>query len=119
MNARKEKVAILCTFMGWTNINEEIGIGEHPRGGNRTLPILDHNLIDEVQDHLSGEQWDTYINELEMIMRNDVDSHLPSLKYAGLVNGKCVLMLKASADQKSDALINVLDFMFATLKVSR
>lgn len=109
MKDRTENVAALCSFMGWTEINNELGIGNHPRGGSRHLPLLDHNFIDEVQAYLSAEEWDSYINELEMIMRNNLDPHLPSLRVTGLINGKCVLMLKSSADQKGDALVSALD----------
>ena len=73
---------------------------------------LSNNFIEFVQKKLDGEQWNAYINELDAIMFNEIDDHLPSLKYANIGVGKCILLMKSSASQKAQALVNALDFWF-------
>lgn len=106
----KEKLKRLLTFLGWTAIDDTMGVDTD--GRLRTLPPLDDNLIALVHAKLTGEQWNTYVNELELTMLNDMDQHFPSLKFANIEVGKCILVLKSSVCQKSEALLQALDFWF-------
>lgn len=83
--------------------------------GSCCYPILDtasikcHAVIIEAQHKLTCAQWNDYANELEAIMLSELDEHLPSTKCSSLELGRCILMLRASDEQKIDALINALE----------
>jgi hypothetical protein len=114
----KQILKRLCFFLGWRNINEDedIVMGVDPNGRHYRLPILDQNFIEEVEQKLDGQQWNAYINELEAIMFNEISDHARFLTFSNKEIGKCILLMRSSASQKAEALINALDFWFATQK---
>lgn len=73
--------------------------------------LFAHLIIQEVQSKLTCAQWNDYANELEGIMLNELDEHLPSTKCSSLELGRCILMLRASDEQKIDSLLAALELI--------
>lgn len=64
---------------------------------------LSEDLIQMVEHKLSRQQWWQYAIEVEAIMQLDMDAHLPFLP-SNMDMAKCVLMLRASKEEKALAL---------------
>lgn len=70
------------------------------------------DLIHELQNRLNPEQWVVYINELELLMRDDIEEHMTSLKNASLERGRIILFLKAEPKHRLEALMIAMEIWF-------
>jgi hypothetical protein len=78
----------------------------------RRVNKVNTNVIIEMQDKLNPEQWVDYVNELEYLMREEIDEYMPLLKSATLEQGRGILFLKAEVKHKLQAMLIALDMWF-------
>ena len=79
--------------------------------GSKILKLrLDHMAI--LENKLTKEQWVVFINELEYIMRENIEEHMPILKSMTLEQGKAYLFLKSETKHRLQAFLIAIDFWF-------